>query len=219
VGCQIIYTLNALTLLAAHDDPAYAAVLARADLAVADGVGCQWAVRRLTGRKPERITGLELIDSLCGLCTAEGQSVFLLGAKPGVAARAALGLQQRFPGLRVAGTHCGFWTAAEEERIVEEINHTAADLLLVGLGQPGQEMFLDRRRESLAARVAVGVGGSFDVLAGHLRRAPRWMGRIGLEWLFRLLQEPWRLPRVLRLFRFAWLILWRRRPRTAPAQR
>lgn len=210
--CQLIYTLNALTLLQAHDRPAYAGVLARADLSVADGVGSAWALRRCTGRVVERITGLDLIETLCGVCEREGQSVFLLGARPGVAPRAAAALIARFPGLRLAGTRSGFWTAAEEPALVEALNASGAALLLVALGQPRQEEFLDQHRAELQARVGVGVGGCFDVLAGDVRRAPGWMQRGGLEWLFRLLQEPWRIARVLRLPRFVlWILLTKHR--------
>jgi len=205
--CQTIYTINALTLLQAYEDSGYAEVLARADVAVADGVGAVWAVRRLTGRRVERVTGLDLIDDLCRICVREGRSVYLLGGRPGVAERAAESLRKRHATLRMAGARNGFWRPEEEQDVVQAVNRTEANLLLVALGQPRQEQFLDRYRQNLTARFAVGVGGSFDVLAGDVRRAPVWMQQAGLEWLFRLLQEPWRIRRVWRLPRFVWLVL------------
>jgi N-acetylglucosaminyldiphosphoundecaprenol N-acetyl-beta-D-mannosaminyltransferase len=210
MACEVVYTLNALTLLRAHDDPAYAAVLARADLSVADGVGCVWALQHWTGRRPERVTGLELIDALCTQCVSQNTSVFLLGARPGVAQRAATCLEQRFPGLRVAGVKEGFWPVEQEAEVVAGINASGAGLLLVALGQPRQEVFLDTQRPHLRARLGVGVGGCFDVLAGDLPLAPRWVRRAGLEWLFRLWQEPWRFQRVRSLPRFVCWVLFGR---------
>ena len=207
MGCQTVYTLNALTLLRAFDDPTYARVLGRADVVLADGVGAAWAARRLTGRTPERTPGIDLLAALCGICAQEGQSVFLLGGKPGVAARAGTALVAHAANLRIAGCREGYWPDADEAGVVDEINRSGAGLLLVGLGQPRQEWFLDRWRETLQARLAVGVGGSFDVLAGDLRRAPVWMQRVGLEWLFRTLQQPARLARIWQLPRFVWRVL------------
>lgn len=205
--CQTIYTVSALTLLRAHEEPEYAAVLERADLITADGIGAVWAIQRLTGQRPERVTGVDLAVTLARVCAAEEQSVFLLGGKPGVAAEAAARLQDRLPGLRIAGARHGFWRPGEEAEVVAEINRARPGLLLVGIGQPAQEFFLDKVGRGLAARVALGVGGSLDVLAGRLRRAPRWMQRAGLEWLWRWRQEPWRLRRILRLPRFIWVVL------------
>jgi len=207
MACQVVYTLNALTLLRAHDDPAYAALLARADLSVADGVGCIWALKHWTGKTQERVTGLELIDGLCAQCAREGQSIFLLGARPGVALRAAQCLLRRFPGLRLAGVLDGYWPREREADVVMEVNASGAGLLLVALGQPRQEAFLDLHRARLQARVGVGVGGCFDVLAGDVRPAPRWVRHAGLEWLFRLWQEPWRIKRVRSLPRFVCWVL------------
>jgi N-acetylglucosaminyldiphosphoundecaprenol N-acetyl-beta-D-mannosaminyltransferase len=114
-------------------------------------------------------------------------------------------LEKRFPGLRLAGIKDGTWPVAQEAQVVAEVNASGAGLLLVALGQPRQEEFLDRQRGQLRARLGLGVGGCFDVLAGDLRPAPRWVRRAGWEWLFRLLQEPWRFKRVLSLPRF---VLW-----------
>ena len=119
---------------------------------------------------------------------------------------AARQLGVRFPGLRVAGTKDGYWPAGQESEVVAEVNASGAGLLLVALGQPRQEEFLDQQRGRLRARLAVGVGGCLDVLAGDLRPAPRWIRRLGCEWLFRCLQEPWRWRRVLSLPRFVFWV-------------
>ena len=208
MACQTIYTLNALSFLLAYEDSDYARTLARADMTLADGVGAVWGVRRLTGKKPERVAGVDLIPELCKICRQERQSVFFLGGRPGVASRAAARLQEHYPGLIVAGVRHGFWEAGEEHGIITEINRSSVGLLLVGLGQPRQEKFIDRYRNQLQAGVALGIGGSFDVLCGDLKRAPRIMRKSGLEWLFRLGQEPWRIRRLLRMVKFARIILY-----------
>ncbi len=205
--CQLVYTLNALTLLQARENAEYAAVLGRADQSVADGVGCVWALRRWLGTDVERVTGLDLVAELCALCVQEQQSVYLLGARPGVAARAAIRLQSEHPGLQIAGVRDGFWRPDEELAVVHDVNTSGAALLLVALGQPRQEIFLDRYRERWTMRVAVGVGGCLDVLAGDLKRAPQWVQKIGMEWLYRLLQEPWRYRRIMQLPKFVWWVL------------
>jgi N-acetylglucosaminyldiphosphoundecaprenol N-acetyl-beta-D-mannosaminyltransferase len=214
-GCQAIYTVSALTLLEAYEDPAYAAVLSRADLLTADGVGAVWAVHRLTGLRPERVPGVDLMFTLVGVCAAEGQSVFLLGGRPGVAERAGQKFKERFPELTVAGWADGYWEPETEPALIARINQLRPGLLLVGLGQPAQERFIDRHRQALTARVALGVGGSLDVAAGDLKRAPAWMRGAGLEWLYRTWQEPWRWRRLGRLPKFIWRV-WRT-PRVRPA--
>ncbi|MCK5242619.1 WecB/TagA/CpsF family glycosyltransferase [bacterium] len=205
--CQTIYSINALTLLLAYENPAFAKVLERADITLADGVGAVWALARMTGKKPERVPGVDLIIDLVRVCAVEKQRVFLLGGRPGVARRCAEQLQHKFPELKVAGIRDGYWLPETEQHVVAAINAAQVDLLLVGLGQPAQEVFLDKYHQYLQVRVAMGVGGSFDVLSGDLKRAPRWMQGCGLEWLFRLLQDPRRLGMILRLPRFVCLVL------------
>jgi len=217
MACQMIYSINALTLLTAYDNPEYEKVLSRADLTLADGIGAVWAIHRWTGKKPKRVPGIDLIFDLVRVCAEEKQGVFLLGGRPGVAARSAERLQSEFPGLHIAGIHEGYWSPADEAELIARINRSRAGLLLVGLGQPAQEFFLDKYRQVLQTRVALGVGGSFDVLAGNLQRAPRWMQHWGLEWLYRLLQEPWRISRILRLPRFVWVVM--RTPRKIVTKR
>jgi N-acetylglucosaminyldiphosphoundecaprenol N-acetyl-beta-D-mannosaminyltransferase len=124
-----------------------------------------------------------------------------------VALLATKALQQRFPELRIAGSRDGYWKPEEENAVVAEINRSGAAVLLAALGQPKQELFLDRHRRRLKVKVAMGVGGSLEVLAGRVKRAPRWLRRLGLEWLGRLLQEPSRWRRMLGLPQFVYLVL------------
>jgi len=163
MACQTVYTINALTLLAAEKDRHYAQVLYRGNLLLADGVGAVWAIHRLTGKKAERVPGVDLILDLSRICAKEKQSVFLLGSGPGVAEKAAQKLRQVIPGISIAGSCAGFWEPDQDAEIVNRINHSGAGLLLVGLGQPRQEFFLDTYRNDLQVGVAMGVGGSFDV--------------------------------------------------------
>ncbi|MBN1594384.1 WecB/TagA/CpsF family glycosyltransferase [candidate division FCPU426 bacterium] len=209
MACQTLYTINILTLVYAQQDPQYAEALGRADLTVADGSGAAWVIKRVTGKKPERVAGIDLLLDLVRVCAVEKQGIFLLGGKPGVAGRSAGRLQRDFPQLRIAGTHDGYWPPEKEGDIVAAVNRSRASLLLVGLGQPRQEFFIDRHQKDLHVRMAMGVGGSFDVLAGDLQRAPRWMQRSGLEWLARCCQEPWRIRRLSAVPGFLWSV-WRR---------
>ncbi|MBN1967050.1 MAG: WecB/TagA/CpsF family glycosyltransferase, partial [Anaerolineae bacterium] len=138
----------------------------------------------------------------------EGWRLFLLGAAPGVAERTAAVLECDYPGLQIAGTYAGSPAPQEEEAIIERVNASGADILFVAYGAPRQDDWIARNRERLNVRVAMGVGGSFDFIAGVVPRAPRWMQQIGLEWLFRLIRQPWRWRRMLRLPRFIWAVLW-----------
>ncbi|WP_027717638.1 WecB/TagA/CpsF family glycosyltransferase [Desulfovirgula thermocuniculi] len=202
-----VITLNPEILYRAQKEPPLLSLINAADLVTADGVGVVWAAGMCGARLPGRVTGIDLMLALVARAAREGWRVFLLGAAPGVAAEAARRLQERHPGLVVAGTHHGYFSPQEERGVVEEIRAARADLLFVALGAPKQELFIARHKAVLGAKVAMGVGGSFDVLAGKARRAPAWMRRLGLEWLGRLLMEPRRWRRMLVLPRFAGLVL------------
>lgn len=202
-----VITLNPEILYRAQKEPQLLSLINAADLVTADGIGVVWAAGMLGARLPERVTGIDLMLALVARAAREGWRVFLLGAAPGVAEEAARRLVQCYPGLRVAGAHHGYFPPEKEKELVEEIRAARAELLFVALGAPKQELFIARHKAELGAVVAMGVGGSFDVLAGKARRAPAWMRRLGLEWLGRLLMEPRRFRRMLVLPRFAWLVL------------
>lgn len=204
---RLVFTPNAEMVYAAQFDADLAAALARADLVVPDGAGVVWASRRLGRPVPERVAGVDLGERLVAECARLGPRVFVLGGRPGVAEAAAGHLRRRHPGLRVAGTHHGYFSASEDHAILETLAAAAPDLLLLGLGSPRQEKWLDRHRAELRCRVAIGVGGSLDIWAGTARRAPRAWQRLHAEWLYRLYREPWRWRRMLALPRFAWAVL------------
>ncbi len=202
-----IVTLNAEMLVAAHKDPAFAQLLNMADLNVADSVGVMVAARLLGHPLRERVTGSDGIYRLAALCARRGYRPFFLGAAPGVAGVVAQRLAAANPDLEVAGALAGSPRPEDEDEIVRQVRAAAPDLLLVAYGVPAEEAWIARNRSRLGVPVMIGVGGTFDFVAGVTRRAPVWMRRVGLEWLFRLLQEPWRWRRQLALPRFVWLVV------------
>lgn len=207
-GSHQILTLNPEYLFRAQKERDLLEIAWRASLVTADGVGILWAARRLGFPLPERVTGIDLMVALCRRAAAEGLSVYLLGSRPGVAEEAAQKLLQRFPSLKVAGTQHGYFTPAEEPEVLEQVRQARPQFLFVGLGSPRQERWIDRHKEELGVPILMGVGGSFDVLSGRTKRAPLCWQRMGLEWLWRLINEPRRLGRMTSLPRFAWLV-WR----------
>lgn len=207
---HLIVTANPEAVMAAQRDPELAAAIRSADLVVADGIGIVWAARRLGQPLPGRVPGIELMQSLCAWAAAAGHTVFLLGGQPGVAERAAQAILARWPGLRVVGTRDGYAGLLTGDAI-EEVAAARADVLFAGLAMPVQEKWLAEHLDRLNVRLAMGVGGSLDVLAGRAKRAPRWVRRLHLEWLYRLARQPSRLRRQLALPKFVWAILTRRR--------
>jgi N-acetylglucosaminyldiphosphoundecaprenol N-acetyl-beta-D-mannosaminyltransferase len=203
-----ICTTNPEFVMAAQTDDAFRQVLHEADLCLPDGIGLVVASRWLQQQSgqpmlPERVPGSELVYHLAELCAEEGWRLFLLGAAPGVAEEAAAIFQSRCPNLTIAGTYAGSPDPAENEAIVQRINDSRADMLFVAYGAPNQDKWIARNRQSLpTVRVAVGVGGSLDFVTGKSIRAPRWVQKLGLEWLHRLVKEPWRWRRMLALPRF-----------------
>lgn len=205
-----LVTVNAELVVRAGDDPMVAAALRKADILVADGAGVVWAARTLAGVELERLPGVEIGEELVRWAAEAGLTVYFLGAEPGVAEAAVERLRRRYPGLVTAGCRHGYFTPEEEEDILEDIKEAAPDILLVALGAPRQELWLAQHQRELGVPVAVGVGGSFDVWAGRVKRAPAWMGDLGLEWLFRLLIQPRRAGRMLALPRFVRQVLRRK---------
>lgn len=210
-GAHLVVTANPELVMAAHDDRRVMEVVRAASLVVADGIGVVWASRRLGSPLPERVPGIELMEALCARAAQHAWPVFLLGGLPGVAEQAAAVLRRRFPGLPVAGTHHGYFP--DDGAVVRQVAGSGAWLLFCGLGSPRQELWLGANLDRLGVRVAMGVGGSLDVLAGRSARAPAWLRRLHLEWLYRLVREPRRWRRQLALPRFAWKVL-----RSAPGR-
>ncbi len=188
------------------DDKALLELVHRADLVTADGEGIVWAGRVAGKPFPERVTGIDLMLALVQQAAQEGWRVFLLGAAPGVAEEAAENLRRQYPGLQVAGTYHGYFKQDEETAVAERVREAEPQVLFAALGAPKQERWIDQYIESIGPVVAMGVGGSLDVIAGRVTRAPRWMQSLRVEWLGRLVMEPSRWRRILVLPRFAWLV-------------
>lgn len=199
-----VCTVSPEFVMIAQDDPDFMRVLHDADRCVADGVGLLIASRLLGHSLPERVTGSDGVPRIAERAANEGWRLYLLGAAPGVAEQAAARLQARYPGLHIAGTYAGSPAPAEEDNIITRINDSQPDILFVAYGAPRQDVWIARNRDRLAVHVAMGVGGTFDFIAGTVPRAPVWMRRLALEWLFRLIRQPWRWRRMLRLPRFVW---------------
>lgn len=198
-----VFTPNAEFVMAARRDLAFRALLNQGELNIPDGAGLLLAGRILGERLREQVAGTDLAERLAGACAERGYRMFLLGAMPGVADEAAARLRERYPGLVIAGTFAG----AADERADEETRARVraagkVDVILVAFGAPKQERWIARNQATLGIPVAVGVGGVFDFWSGRVPRAPYLMRRAGLDWLFRLIVQPWRWKRQLALPRF-----------------
>ncbi len=203
-----VVTANPEMVYACRRNSELRRVLQGADLVLADGIGIVWASSLLKTRLPERVTGIDLVQGLLSLAAARGYRPFFLGGRPGVAAAAAERAKRRYEGLEVAGTHHGYF--GDEDEVLDRIEAAAPDILFVGMGSPRQETFIARHLgRGLKVPVCIGVGGSLDVLAGAVRRAPEWVRLLNLEWLFRLIQEPARARRMTVLPLFAALVIYR----------
>jgi N-acetylglucosaminyldiphosphoundecaprenol N-acetyl-beta-D-mannosaminyltransferase len=184
---------NVHTVTLATEDPAYADVLRRADLVLNDGKGVMLGARIKGARFPIDLNGNMFTPLLLERAAQRGWSVFFFGAKPGVADRAAEVVRRSIPDLEIAGTRNGYFKPDEEAAVVADIKAASPDVLLVGLGNPRQEQWLDRNLASTGARLGVGIGAFFDFQTGEVKRAPAWMNRYGLEWVHRLGAEPKRM--------------------------
>jgi N-acetylglucosaminyldiphosphoundecaprenol N-acetyl-beta-D-mannosaminyltransferase len=187
-GHHLVATVNPEFVMRARSDREFARVLESASLCIPDGQGVVWAARRQGCQMPGPVTGVDLIPPLAALCAKRGWRMFLLGAAPGVADELAVRLRTENPQLEVE--------AAADDDSAELVRQQRPHVLLVAFGAPKQEMWIDRAGRAAGVPVAMGVGGSFDYLTGRVPRAPAWMRRAGLEWLFRLGRQPWRLKRM-----------------------
>lgn len=203
-----ICTVNPEFVMQARQDGAFMSVLHGADLCVPDGVGLVYASRWMGNPLTERVAGSELVYHVADLCAKHGKSLFLLGAAEGVAAEAAEILQVLNPSLNIAGTFSGSPAGAENDPLVNMINQSAADVLFVAFGAPKQDKWIARNKAALhTVQLGIGIGGSLDFISGRSVRAPQWVQRLGLEWLHRLIKEPWRWRRMLALPKFAIRVL------------
>jgi len=174
----------------AHHDASLKHAINAADYVFADGSGARIAAQRKGYRLLDNVNGTDLLPKLCERAIQENKSIYLLGAKPEVAEKAANKLVQQYPGLRIAGSHHGYFDKNNCSDVINKINQSQADILLVAFGSPIQENFLQTHKASLSVNTVVAVGGLFDFYSGNISRAPLWMRELGLEWIWRLIQEP-----------------------------
>lgn len=185
--------INAAKLVAMQSDAELAAVIRGCELVTADGQAVVWASRVLGDPLPERVAGIDLMEALLARAALRGYRVYVLGARPDVLERALERLREHHPGLRLAGHRDGYFAVEHDAEVAAAIAAARPDILLVAISSPRKELFLGRHGPAMGVPFVMGVGGAIDVVAGLTRRAPRWLQRIGLEWLYRLLQEPRRL--------------------------
>lgn len=206
-GCHIICTPNPEIVMRAQEDSRLMDILRAADMVVPDGIGVVWASKLNKVKIKERVAGYDLCHSLFRKMAKEGRSVYFFGGAPGVAHKAAEKMTKQYPGLKIVGTRNGYFSTSDEKEIIRDIKRFSPDLLLVGLGSPKQEKWIYENLRFTGAKAAIGVGGSFDVMAGNVKRAPKAFQKLGLEWFYRLLCQPSRIVRMMQLPKFAIKVL------------
>ncbi len=207
-GCRYVVTPNPEILWLARKQPQLRQALNEADLVVPDGIGVVYAAKILGTPLPGRVPGIELAAGLLQRMAETGEPVYLLGAKPGVAERAADRLRTQYPGLSIVGTGDGYFR--EDEPVIARINACKPRLLFVCLGFPRQELWMARYRDRIDAGLMLGLGGSLDVFAGDVKRAPEFWRRLNLEWFYRLIRQPSRIGRMMKLPVFLLSVVWER---------
>ncbi len=206
----LIATANAEMIMRATHDRELMRILNGAAMVVPDGAGTVWAARHLGCDMPERVAGYDLAQNLMKLAPEKKQRIYFFGSAPGVAEKAKKKAEELYPGIQIAGIRNGFFTAKDEPDIIREIKAAKPDILFAALGVPKQEKWLDAHKDELGVPVSIGVGGTLDVMAGVMKRAPRWMQEAKLEWLFRGMLQPKRAGRLAVLPRFVWKVLRKR---------
>lgn len=206
-GVSTIFTPNPEIIMCAKEDDEMRKILNSADLCTADGIGVVYASKILKKPVPERVAGFDLTCALLERMAKTDDGVFLLGAKPGVAELAKANMEEKYPGIKIVGTHDGYFKAEDEDGIVKEINSSNAKLLLVCLGAPKQEKWIAKHQNNLKVSLCMGVGGTLDVFAGVAKRAPGIFVKLNLEWAYRLLKNPSRIGRFAALPKFALEVL------------
>ena len=203
---SIVATANAEMLLRATNDDELKNILNAAELVVPDGAGTVWAARHLGYEMPERVAGFDLVQELMKISTSKGYKFFLFGSAPAIADKAKLKAEELYPNIKIVGTRNGYFTATDEPEIIAQIKNAKPDILLAALGVPKQEKWLAAHKDELNVPVSIGVGGTFDVMAGVVKRAPKWMQRAKLEWLFRAMLQPSRAGRLIALPKFVFKV-------------
>ena len=197
-----VVTANAEIIYRASQNDDMKAIINQAHMVTADGSGVVWASKQLGESLAERVTGIDLVNSICAASAQHGWKLYILGSAPGVADTAAQNICAKYPGCNIIGTHHGYFDAAEEQNILAELRELKPDVLFVALGAPKQEYWIAEHLAQLGIPVGMGIGGSMDVLSGNVKRAPEWMQKLSLEWLYRFLLQPTRFKRMLALPKF-----------------
>lgn len=197
-----IVTANAEIIYQASKNEKMRNIINNAQMVTADGSGVVWASRQLGEPLEQRVTGIDLVNSICEQSAKDKWKIYILGSAPGVAATAAVNIRDKFPGCNIVGTHHGYFNAKEEKQILAELEQLKPDVLFVALGAPKQEYWIADHLADLGIPVGMGIGGSMDVLSGNVKRAPKWMQKMSLEWLYRFLIQPTRFKRMLALPKF-----------------
>lgn len=204
---RLVVTADATALVIAHEDPEFHQIINDADLVTPDGIGLIWAAKRQGTPFLERVPGIDLAKHLVRLSHEHGYRLFFLGAAPGVAEEAARALTCQYPNAKIAGIQHGYFNEEQEPAIIGQIREAQPDILLAAMGMPKQEKWLVKHKQTLQVPVSIGVGGSFDVYSGRIKRAPRVFQKLGIEWLWRLMQDPRKIGKVKNLPRFVGLVL------------
>jgi len=204
---HMVVTADSSAVVFSRKDPELREIINTASLVTPDSIGILWAARRFGNPLPERVSGVDLAELLCERAASSGHRVFLLGAAPGIADKAAEKLKERHPGLIIAGTHHGYFKMSESESVIDKVRAAKPDLLFVAMGIPLQEKWIHRHLEELGVPVSMGVGGTLDVLAGRVKRAPKCVQRMGLEWFYRLASNPRKIRKCSTLPVFVYLVL------------
>ncbi|HHX60400.1 MAG TPA: WecB/TagA/CpsF family glycosyltransferase [Epulopiscium sp.] len=207
-GQHTVFTPNPEIIMEAQEDAELMRILKQADLVVADGIGVVIASRILkVKRLPERVGGFDLMQHVLGKIKDKDVKIYFLGSKPGVAEAAAQNMREKYPGIKIVGARDGYFTKEDELGIIKEIKELEVDLLMAGLGAPRQEIWIDEHIKELGIKVGVGVGGSLDVMAGTVKRAPEIYQKLGLEWFYRLITNPKRAKRMINLPIFGFKVI------------
>ncbi len=205
-GSHVVVTPDSLAILIARQDKEYKKILLNADLVTPDGIGLLLASKIMGAPIKERVTGIDIINRLFEVGNKRGYKFYFLGAEKGVSERAKEKILKKFPDINIVGVHHGYLQEEENKRVINDIIRKKPDILLVGMGVPKQEKWIYKNLNMLQVPVCIGVGGSFDVLSGKLPRAPKWMQKGGIEWVYRVLKEPKRIKRVIKIPYFLLLI-------------
>lgn len=191
---SFVVAINPEKIMKARVDINLKKLLNSASIQIPDGIGVVLASKLSSGKIKSRVTGIDLMENICNLSSEKGYKIFMVGAKPGVAESAAQILRKKYNNINIVSVMDGYFK--DDEEVIKKVIEVKPDILFAALGSPGQEYFITKNMDKLKVPLCMGVGGSFDVICGNIERAPKWMCKLGIEWLFRLIKEPWRIKRM-----------------------